>query len=268
MKSYKFISAIILSVVLFACGLGSKGGSGKKFNLFTIQQDREFGAQVAAEIDGNRTEYPLLDSARNRDVYSYLYKVRDKILITGKVKHKADFQWRLRVIKNDSIMNAFCTPGGYIYIYTGILRFLDNEAEFAGVLAHEIAHADLRHSTRQMTKIYGIQVLLQIIAGDRQMIKEVTAGIINLKFSREHETEADYNSVMYLCPTDYNAAGGAGFFRKIQALGGSKVPAFLSTHPNPTNRIEHFENTKTTLGCAGGKDFLTEYKAMVNKLPK
>ena len=67
----------------------------------------------------------------------------------------------LRIIHDDSTLNAFCTPGGYIYIYTGILKFLDSEDEFAGVLGHEIAHADLRHSTRQMTKQYGVQILLR-----------------------------------------------------------------------------------------------------------
>jgi beta-barrel assembly-enhancing protease len=266
-KSYKFLSILLLFAFLIGCKT-SKNPGGRKFNLFTVQQDRDLGAQVAAEIDANKAEFPQLDSAKNRDVYAYIYKVRDKILNSGKVKHKNDFQWRIRVIKDDSTLNAFCTPGGYIYVYTGILRFLDNEAEFAGVMGHEIAHADLRHSTRQMTKIYGIQVMLEILAGERKMLKEITAGIINLKFSREHETEADYNSVMYLCPTDYNAAGGAGFFRKIEALGGSRMPQFLSTHPNPVNRIEQFENNKTTMGCSGGKDFITEYKAMVAKLPK
>ena len=92
--------------------------------------------------------------------------------------------------------------------------------------------------------------------------------MVGLKFSRKHETEADERSVIYLCPTEYNAAGGAGFFEKIQALGGPRQPEFLSTHPDPGNRIEHFNNSKTTLGCVGSKDFKTEYKAMVALLPK
>lgn len=259
--------AVSITAIVFIAGCGSnKGGGG--LNLFTIQQDRELGAQVAAEIDGNRAEYPILDSASNREVYAYLYKIRNKILNSGNVAHKDDFGWRLRIIKDDSTLNAFCTPGGYIYVYTGLMKFLDSEDQLAGVIGHEIAHADLRHSTRQMTKIYGVQVLLQILAGDRQMLKEITTGIIGLKFSRSHETEADGNSVKYLCPTDYNAAGGAGFFQKISEMGGSRQPQFLSTHPNPDNRIEHFHNSKTTMGCTGTNDFKTEYKKMIAKLPK
>ncbi|MDD2983151.1 MAG: M48 family metallopeptidase [Crocinitomicaceae bacterium] len=236
-------------------------------NLFTIQQDREFGAQVAAEIDGNRAEYPLLDSVRNKEVYAYVYKVRNNILNSGKVQHKDDFQWRVRIINNDSILNAFCTPGGYIYIYTGILKFMESEDQFAGVLGHEIAHADLRHSTRQMTKLYGVDALLNIVAGKYEMIKQMTESIVSLKFSRDHETEADQRSVEYLCPTPYNAAGGAGFFQKMENLSkGGKQFEFLSTHPNPANRIEHFQAAKTDLGCLGTQTYKNEYQAMLKKI--
>lgn len=262
------IEFILLLSILFACGTMNEKNKGKGMNLFTVAQDKQLGAQVAAEIDGNKTQYPLLDSVKYRDIYAYVYKVRDNILNSGKVDFKEDFLWKIKIIHDDKTMNAFCTPGGYIYVYTGILKFLETEDELAGVLGHEIAHADQRHSTRQMTKQFGIQVLLDILAGNRQMLKEVTGAIVGLKFSRQHETEADECSVKYLCPTEYNAAGGAGFFQKIEALGGDRQPQFLSTHPNPENRIENFLNHKITKGCTGEKTFKTEYQQMLTKLPK
>jgi predicted Zn-dependent protease len=258
-----FIFTLLL--ILVSCGGASKG---KGINLFTIDQDRALGAQVAHEIDSNKTEYPVLDSAQNKEVYKYLYKVRDNILNSGKVDLKDEFAWRLRVIHDDSTLNAFCTPGGYIYIYTGILKFLDSEDELAGVLGHEIGHADMRHSTRQMTTMFGLQILLDVLAGDRVALSQITGALIGLKFSRKHEEEADEKSVVYLCPTQYNADGGAGFFEKIQAMGGERQPEFLSTHPDPGNRIEHFHNSKVTLGCKGDKKFESEYAAMISKLPK
>lgn len=256
---------VVSTVFLMNCRGSKELGSG--FNLFTVEQDKQLGAQVAAEIDNNQKEYPLLDSASNKEVYAYVYKVRNKILNSGQLKHKDDFTWRIRVIKDDSTLNAFCTPGGYIYIYTGILKYLDNEAQLAGVLGHEMAHADFRHSTRQMTKLYGVEALLSIIAGNRQMLSQITEAIVGLKFSREHETEADQGSVKFLCPTDYQADGGAGFFEKIAASGGARTPEFLSTHPNPENRIENFKNYKIEMACQGNKDFVTEYRAMLSKLP-
>ena len=266
MKRFTIVtfSAVLLGSLLSMCGTSKNGGG---INLFTIDQDRQLGAQVAAEIDGNQKEYPLLDSVSNKEVYAYVYKIRNAILNSGNVAHKNDFSWRVRIIKNDTVLNAFCTPGGYIYVYTGLMKFLDNEAQLAGVIGHEIGHADLRHSTRQMTKIYGVQVLLQIIAGDRQMIKEVATAVVGLKFSRQHETEADESSVRYLCPTPYQADGGAGFFEKLESQGGTRAPEFLSTHPNPTGRIEHFHNARIEQGCQGTNDFAAEYKRIIAKLP-
>lgn len=258
---------ILLFISLIVSGCGSSNGGGQGINLFTIDQDKELGAQVATEIASDSKTYPILDANKYASVYQYVNNIRDKILNAGNVTHRNDFKWEVKIIHNDTTVNAFCAPGGYIYVYTGILKFLDSEDQLAGVLGHEIAHADMRHSTRQMTTMYGIQTLLDILAGNREMLKTVTSGLIGLKFSRNHETEADERSVHYLCATDYNADGGAGFFEKIQRQGGTKVPEFLSTHPNPENRIENFHNQKVTKGCAGNKTYATEYKAMVKKLP-
>lgn len=268
MKSTHFFTLLMILAFVISCGVINEKNKGKGVNLFTVEQDRELGAQVAAEIAANPNEYPLLDSAKYKDVYAYLYKVRNKILNSGKVDFKDDFKWQIKVIHDDSTLNAFCTPGGYIYIYTGILKFLDSEDQLAGVMGHEIGHADMRHSTRQMTTMYGVQFLLDVLAGDRAALKQITSSLVSLKFSRNHETEADQKSVDYLCPTDYNAAGGAGFFQKIEAMGGSRVPAFLSTHPDPGDRIEHFHNAAVTGGCQGKNDYKAAYQRMVARLPK
>lgn len=267
MKNLKISLIVVSTLVLAACGIVNEKNKGKGMNLFTIEQDMQLGAQVAAEIDADTAQFPLLDSVKYKDVYKYVYSVRDKILNSGQVDYKDEFKWRVRIIQDDSTLNAFCTPGGYIYVYTGILKFLDSEDQFAGVLGHEIGHADMRHSTRQMTKMFGVQVLLSAVLGDRAALAQVTGAIIGLKFSRKHETEADERSVKYLCPTDYNAGAGAGFFQKITEMGGSRPPEFLSTHPNPDDRIEHFQTLALTGGCTGVKDYKAEFKAMIKKLP-
>lgn len=257
------VSVIVLSIAS-SCGNTNKGTG---FNLFTIEQDKELGAQVAQEIEGNPQEYPILDSAKYSKAYKYLYDIRNSILNSGNVIHKDEFVWRLRIIHNDSVKNAFCTPGGYIYVYTGLMKYLDSEEQLAGVLAHEVGHADYRHSTRQMTKLYGVQFLLDVIAGDRQALKQITSGLVGLQFSRSHETEADKASVHYLCPTEYDAAGGAKFFEKIQADGGGSVPEFLSTHPSPANRIEFFYNEKLEQGCGGEETYEERYQQLLSSLP-
>lgn len=256
---------ISILVILSSCAVVKKA---ENLNLFSIADDKKFGAEVATEIESDPTKYKILDSSKNVAVYKYIYKVRDNILNSGQVEHKNDFSWRIRVIHDDSTLNAFCTPGGYIYVYTGILKFLDSEDQLAGVLGHEMAHADKRHSTRQMTQMFGVEMMLQIVAGNRELVKQVSGALIVLKFSRNHETEADLFSVKYLCGTSYNAAGGAGFFEKIQAKGGARTPEFLSTHPDPGNRVKNFQTNKTALGCTADGKFVNEYKAMVALLPR
>ena len=147
-------------------------------------------------------------------------------------------------------MNAFATPGGYIYVYTGLIKFLDSEDELAGVMGHEIAHADQRHSTRQMTRTYGVSALLGMLSGNAEpgMLEQIAAGLVSLKFSRNHETESDKYSVIYLCGTGYNAAGAAGFFKKME--GRSGTPEFMSTHPNPGNRVKNIESQAESQGCS------------------
>ena len=130
MKKINVALLALVVVMVGACGLTNEKNKGKGFNLFSVEKDIELGAQVAAEIDADTQTYPLLDSIQYKEVYNYVYKVRDKILNTGEVDFKDDFKWRLRVIHDDSTLNAFCTPGGYIYIYTGILKFLESEDEF------------------------------------------------------------------------------------------------------------------------------------------
>jgi len=261
----KILFYLSLCVALSSCGNKDKQPSAG-FNLFTIEQDKELGRQVSAEILSKPNEFPILDPIKYKEVYDYINGIRDMLLQTGEVRYAKEFEWDIKII-NDTTLNAFCTPGGHIFFYTGILKFLDSEDELAGVLGHEIAHADLRHSTGQMTKMFGVSVLVSALTGNRETLAQITSAIIGLRFSRSHESEADYNSVKYLCKTPYNSAGGAGFFEKIMSLGGAGVPEFLSTHPSPDNRVEAFHKHKTKLGCQGKDDFQTRYKAVMSKLP-
>jgi predicted Zn-dependent protease len=262
MKNYYYL--ILLAVLVSSCGQKELGGG---FNLFTIEQDRELGAQVAQEIAAQPNEYPVLDSSKYPAAYQFLYRMRDDILNGGNVKHKDDFKWQMKIIHDDETLNAFCTPGGYIYVYTGLIKYLSAEDQLIGVIGHEIAHADFRHSTRQMTRMMGVSMLVNAITGNREALSQVTSALIGLRFSRNHETEADAGSVHYLCPTEYNAAGGAAFFQKLEEAGGNRTPEFLSTHPNPKDRIENFYTEKLERGCSGNEAYEGRYRDFIASLP-
>lgn len=222
------------------------------FNIFTVEDDKTLGAQLKTEIEANPAEYPLLPFTGNEAAYNYLTTMRDDILTSDNMKHKDDFLWELYIIHDDATLNAFCAPGGYIYVYTGLIKFLDEADHLAGVLGHEIAHADERHSTEQMTEAYGLEVVTSLILGQNQnQLTEIAKGLASLGFSRAHEKEADDRSVDYLCDTEYASNGAAAFFEKLIAQGQSgSTPAFLSTHPDPDNRVTNINKRATDLSCS------------------
>lgn len=260
-----FISLFALLLIISSCG----NPDDNSINIFSIEDDKALGAKVNAEIQSKPQEYPVLSRTQYPQAYTYLENIRGKILNGGNVYYKDQFVWEIYIIRDDNTLNAFCTPGGYIYVYTGLLKFLDSEHELAGVLGHEIAHADRRHSTDQLTKIYGIQMLLDIILGNNQnTITNIAASLVTLSFSRSNETEADTYSVRYLCPTDYRADGAAGFFQKLLDSGQSgNTPVFLSTHPDPGNRVQNITDQRIQQGCTGTGTYDAAYQTFKNSLP-
>jgi predicted Zn-dependent protease len=163
-------------------------------------------------------------------------------------------------------MNAFAVPGGRIYFYTGLMKYLDNSANLAGVMGHEMAHVDRRHSSRQLSKYYGIEFILNAILGEdqsqlEQIAVDLATGMAALKFSREDEYEADKYSILFLDDTHYyHPKGIQGFFEKLKRdEQTAETFEFLSTHPSDDNRIANINEIWVSLGSPGGEYFEEEY---------
>ncbi len=243
-KTLGLATVLATSFLINSCG--KDGG----LNIFSIQDDIALGQQTRDQIAADPAQFPILNPATNAAAYAYIYALRDDILASGQVIHKDDFPWEIKIIKDDAVQNAFCTPGGFIYVYTGLIKYLDDKSSLAGVMGHEMAHADKRHSTTQMTKQYGVQTMLDVVLGkDQGLLTQIGTQLISLKFSRTDESQADEYSVKYLCPTKYQADGAANFFQKIIDMGAAKQPEFLSTHPNPDNRVKDIHQHAIDGGC-------------------
>lgn len=269
MKNFlsKVLLLCLLTIPFTACD------ENNNFVLMSLEEEKNLGKQVSEEIESNTDEFKILSEADYPEAYGHMNRIVDDILNSGNVQYKSEFAWDVHIIHNDSVMNAFATPGGYIYVYTGLIKFLEKEDDLAGVMGHEIAHADLRHSARQIQRMYGIQILSDIIFGEESsqledIAMQVAGTLAGLKFSREFETEADNNSVLYLSETDYQCNGAAAFFQKLidndQTPG---IPQFLSTHPSPDNRVENINNEATTLGCETSPLDPDSYEAFKQSLP-
>ena len=260
---------IIVFTALMAISLSSCKDEDGDFNIFSIEDDKQLGAQVDSQIESDQSQFPMLSETTYPVAYTNLRRITNTILNSGLVNYRNEFVWETHIIQDDSTLNAFCTPGGYIYVYTGLIKFLESEDQLAGVMGHEIAHAAKRHSTDAMTRQYGIQTLLNIIFGqDKGAIARLAVQIKELQYGRKAETEADEFSVRYLYPTEYDARGAARFFEKLIDNGQtSSQPTFLSTHPDPGNRVEEIKAVWQELGGKQGGTFTERYKDFQNSLP-
>ena len=159
------------------------------------------------------------------------------------VSHRTDLPYEFKIV-DSPVVNAFAVPGGFVYFTRGIMAHFNNEAEFAGVLGHEIGHITARHSAKQYSNAMLGQVGL--IAGSvispefAQMADVAQQGLqlLFLKFGRDAESQSDKLGVEYSTKIGYDAAEMAGFFQTLDRLssGGEEVPTFLSTHPDPADR--------------------------------
>ena len=159
------------------------------------------------------------------------------------ISHRPHLKYEFKVL-DSPVVNAFALPGGYVYFTRGILAHFNSEAEFAGVLGHEIGHITARHSAKQYSSNLLAQVGLitgMIIAPEFAQFSQLTQqalGLMFLKFSRDHESQSDWLGVDYSTAIGYDAHQMADFFQTIDRLtpDGGALPDFLSTHPNPVDR--------------------------------
>ena len=270
MKSKIVLISMIIGIFLAFSACDEEGN----LNFFTLEQDVEFGEEFHAQLLTNTTEYPIISEAAAPEAYTHIKRIRDALLQSENIRYKDEFTWDVYIIDNDEVLNAFCVPGGKMYFYTGIIKYLENEAQFAGVMAHEMAHADKRHSTNTMTKSYGFTVLLNALLGDDPSVlagiaADLALGLGELKFSRDHEYEADEFAVKYTNDAsgenDYFPKGIADFFIKM----GTQTTSleFLSTHPDPGNRVDAINVVWTDLGSPTGEDYADRYLTFKNSLP-
>jgi beta-barrel assembly-enhancing protease len=237
---YPFIlsfTLLISAAVFLSC---------EQTNIFSDKDDVDLGKEFDKEIKKDPKQFPMLEG--HEDVKNYVTDIGKEILKSPKIKKAKIYPYNFQLIK-DTIINAFCTPGGFVYVYTGLMKFIDNEATLAGIVGHEIAHAEMRHVTQRLTAAYGVNILLGLIlGGDPSVFAEIAAnlfvGLAFLKNSRDDEAEADYYSIQYLQSTKWYPGGITYFFDKIKAEQKKKgetpgdLDRLLATHPLPDDRIK------------------------------
>ena len=238
----KLIKNIILSAILALLFIGcTKAPVTGRNQLIMIDeaQEMQLGLQSAKKILAK--EKLSQDPRKNAIVRRVGQRIAN---VTGK-----NYKWEFFVIDNDKEANAFCLPGGKVFVYSGLFKYISNDAELASVLGHEIGHAIARHGAERMSRGLlaqtGGQVLQSVMVGqgnpqNTAMVMQAfgigTQLGVMLPHSRTQEYEADHIGLVLMAKAGYNPNSALTFWTKF-AKSGQTPPEYLSTHPAPANRI-------------------------------
>lgn len=231
-------SVIILCLLLYTSGVAHAS--------FTIDDEKKLGKEFYEKLEKSNV------LIRDQKINSYINKLGSTILAQSE---KAPFDFHFYVIK-DSAINAFATPGGYVYVNRGLITLVEKESELAAVLAHEIAHVNARHIANIIEKSQkvGIATLAAILAGAflggggqltaaATSFSLATATSLNLKYSREHEEEADRLGMYYLVSAGYDGKAMLDFLKIMRRYEfySNNIPSYFLTHPGTDERITYLD---------------------------
>jgi predicted Zn-dependent protease len=230
-------AAISLLALAFAAACATNPVTGKReISLMSEAQEIAIGQQSDAEV---RREMGVYEDQR---LQRYVADIGARL---ARVSHRPNLPWTFTVVDHQAI-NAFALPGGYIYITRGILAYLNDEAELAGVLGHEIGHVTARHAAQQYTRATGGQLgllALGIFVPSAQPFGDLAStalGVAFLKYGRDDERESDRLGMEYGAQERWDPTGVPRFLAtlaRIDELSARGVPNFLSTHPAPGERV-------------------------------
>ena len=257
MKKVRFILMSLVAVVLVGCGTTKTVpitgrqqslmvSDGEVLSLST-QQYQEF--MKTAKLSTNATNTAMV----KRVGQNLATAVTNYLNANGMSEDVQNFQWTFNLVQNNQV-NAWCMPGGLICVYEGLLPVTQNEASLAIVLGHEIAHAVARHSAEQMSTQIKQQYGLQIgtaVAGAMGMgtnTQSIVQAIVaqgfnfkNLKYSRNHESEADHMGLIFAAMAGYDPQVAVNFWQRMAANSSSQTAEFLSDHPSDATRIRQIQ---------------------------
>jgi beta-barrel assembly-enhancing protease len=237
----------VIGVAFYYCNQQVNPVTGEKQHV-TLSPDQEIAMGLAAAPE---MEQQFGGELANASVQEAVSRVGQKV-VAGSDAARSEYRYAFHVLRDPETVNAFALPGGQVFVTAGLLKHLTNEAQLAGVLAHEVGHVVGRHSAEQLAKAQFTQILVGAAGvaasddrGDGQRTAAIAAmvgSLVNMKFSRKDESEADAFGVKYMSQGGYDPRAMIELMRILKdASGPARQPEFLSTHPDPGNREQSIE---------------------------
>ncbi len=237
----------IIGAAFYYCNQQVNPVTGEKQHV-TLSPEQEIAMGLASAPEMERQFGGELADASAQEAVS---RVGQKV-VAGSDAARSEYRYAFHLLRDPETVNAFALPGGQVFVTAGLLKHLTNEAQLAGVLAHEVGHVVGRHSAEQLAKAQFTQILVGAAGvaasddrGDGQRTAAIAAmvgGLVNMKFSRKDESEADAFGVKYMSEAGYDPRAMIELMRILKdASGPARQPEFLSTHPDPGNREQAIE---------------------------
>lgn len=240
--------------------------AGLAYASFTIEDEKKLGKEFYEKLEKSNV------LIRDKKVSAYVNQIGNKVLAQS---NKAPFDFHFSVIDSSAI-NAFATPGGYVYVNRGLINMVGKESELASVIGHEIGHVNARHiaSIIEKSQKVGIATLAAILAGAflggggdltaaAVTFSLATATTLNLKYSREHEEEADRLGMSYLVGAGYDGKAMLDFMKKMRKYEfySNNIPSYFLTHPGTDERITYIDALlQTTYTHKGAESIIGNIK--------
>lgn len=241
----RLLIALVVAGVSFFSYLGTRSQNTvtgeTQYVDMTPEQEIAMGLQAAPQM---AQEYGGL--YQNQQAQDFVKAVGQKV-VASSVASQTPYQFDFHLLADEQTVNAFALPGGQIFITAALLDRLDTEGQLAGILGHEVAHVVARHGSEHLAKqklTQGLTGAVGVVAGDYNTARmaQMVGSMINMQYGRSDELESDKLGVRFMTDAGYDPRSLMRVMEILEeASGGSRQPEFMSTHPNPGNRIAQIE---------------------------
>ena len=249
---------IVWSSALVACARNPVTGE-RELALISESQEVQMGQEAAQQVEAS------LGLVQDEALQSYVQQIGTQL---ASESERPELPWRFRVV-DDPVPNAFALPGGFIYLTRGMMNLMDSEAELASVLGHEIGHVTARHSVSQMSRAQVAQLGLglgMVFVDELQRYGDLASTglqLLFLKYGRDDERQADELGFRYAMHEGYDVREMAEVFSSLerfgQTAGQSPLPSWMSSHPDPGERVSRTQQRVQQLP-AGALDTLSAHR--------